>query len=149
MGRKVDLMSAVWKIMFVLAAISLLFLLILFLDRRDVMEVKNVQIDPPAIKAGEIFTFSFDARPLRDEGCEGVSITKEIDSTGREFLFNEPIILDRKKQGWHPYARDIRSHRSMAPGEATYIRDIKHWCFFLQRIWPIREHREITYTIVP
>lgn len=138
-----------WKAVIVIAAASILFLAVLFLDRRDVMEVSNVAIDPPAIRAGEVFTFSFDARPLRDEGCEGVSITKEIDSTGKEFLFNAPTILDRKPVGWHHYARDMRSHRSLAAGEVRYIRDIKHWCVFLQRLWPIREHREVMYTILP
>jgi hypothetical protein len=148
-----DAMRIVWKIAWrvalVIAAISIMYLLILFFDRRDVMEVRNVIVDPPMIKAGERYTFSFDARPLRDEGCQGESITKEIDSTGKEFLFNSPIVLDRKPDGWKPYARDIMSHRSLAPGEVRYVRDIKHWCFFLQALWPIREHREVTYTVLP
>jgi hypothetical protein len=138
-----------WKIALAAAAVSVIYLVILFLDRRDVMEVTNVTISPPVIRAGDVYTFGFDARPLRDGGCEGESITKEIDSTGREFLFNVPIVLDRKPDGWKSYSRDITSHRLLAPGEVKYIRDIKHWCFFLQKIWPIREHREASYTVVP
>ncbi len=138
----------VWKFLLAISAISVLYLLVLFFDRRDVMEVKNDSINPPIIMAGDVFTFSFDARPLRDNGCEGESITKEIDSTGKEFLFNRPTILDRKPEGWHHYARDVVSHRSLAPGKVRYVRDIKHWCMFLQKFWPIREHREVTYTVM-
>jgi hypothetical protein len=140
--------QVVWNVAKAICAISILFLVIMFFDRRDVMEVKNAKIDPPAITAGDRYTFSFDARPLRGKGCQGESITKEVDSTGKEFLFNSPIVLDQKPEGWHHYARDITSHRSLSPGEARYIRDIKHWCFFLQRIWPIREHREVKFTVL-
>jgi hypothetical protein len=140
---------AIWRVALVFSALSIFYLTVLFFDRRDVMEVRNVSIDPPTIRAGDRYTFSFDARPLRDHGCQGESITKEIDSTGKEFLFNIPTVLDRKPDGWGHYARDIESHRSLAPGEVRYVRDVKHWCFFLQRIWPIREHREVTYTVVP
>src|SRR4029077_16632716 len=139
----------VWRVALAISALSILYLVVLFFDRRDVMEVKNVTINPPAIKAGDTYTFSFDARPLRDEGGEGVSIMTEIDSTGTPHLFNTPIILDRKEQGWRHYSRDVHSHRDLAPGEVINARNIYHWCFFLQRIWPIREHREVKFTVLP
>jgi hypothetical protein len=120
----------------------------LLLDRRPTVEVTDAKITPYSIKAGDKYTFSFTAKPLRNGGCNGEIDAYEIDSSGGLFLYERNIVLNQKPEGSNHYTRIVSSHSNLTPGPARYGRHIRKWCNLMQKIfWPMAETRETAFMV--
>lgn len=129
-------------------------LTIMFLDRRQPVELQLVSIEPSKVREGDEVTVTYNANIIR-EGCGGELLRTIVDSANKITAFvREPTVFNNNKvtSGNITVSKTLIVPRGITPGPAKYVPKIERWCNPLQRyLWPIQQNPEpsIEFTVLP
>lgn len=129
-------------------------LTIMFLDRRQPVELELISFEPSAVHEGDEVTVTYRAN-IHREGCGGELVRTIVDSANKITAFvREPTVFNNNRSalGNVEFAKTLIIPRGVTPGPAKYVPKIERWCNPLQRyLWPIQQNPEpsIEFTILP